>query len=88
MEPKNSDHDHSCLPDHTAEQSHYITLSLRLYDLGIIPRGEFTLMETKHDPDCASLTSGSSLNCNCDCEIVLGARSYIYSDWVEPRGRS
>jgi hypothetical protein len=85
VKPKNDGHDLSLsLHNITAEQSHYIMLALRLLDLGIIRRGEFTLMETRHDPDCPTLVTGSGLDCNCDCEIEIGGCTHSYSDLVKP----
>jgi hypothetical protein len=68
-------------------QSRSVRLALRLFELGIIPRGEFTLVETKHDPGCPTLVTGSGLNCNCNCEIEIGGRTYSYSEFLKPRHR-
>jgi len=65
-----------------------LELLSRLYTLGIIPLGQFSLIEIRHDPGCPSLYSQSSLDCSCDCEIVLDGRIYLYSDFVIPRGRA
>lgn len=63
-------------------QSRSIRLALRLFELGIIPRGQFTLVETRHDADCPTLATGSGLDCNCDCEIEIGDRTYSYTEFV------
>jgi hypothetical protein len=39
--------------------SHYIQLALKLLSLGVLPRGGFTLVESRHDPDCPSLSTGT-----------------------------
>lgn len=62
--------------------SRSVRLALRLFELGIISRGKFTLLETKHDPGCPTLVTGSGLDCNCDCEIEIGGRTYSYSEFV------
>ena len=66
-------------------QSSCVRLALRLFELGIIPRGKFTLMETFHDPGCPTLVTGSGLDCNCDCEIEIGGRTYLYSEFLKLR---
>jgi hypothetical protein len=62
--------------------SRSVKLALRLFELGIIPRGEFTLVEARHDPGCPTLATGTGLDCNCDCEIEIGGRTYSYSKVV------
>ncbi len=44
-------------------QSRSVRLALRLFELGIIPRGKFTLVEARHDPGCPTLVTGSGLDC-------------------------
>jgi hypothetical protein len=65
--------------------SHYIQLAFALYSLGVIPRGGLTLVETRHDHSCPSLSTGLHFVCNCDCEIVLDGKSHLYSEFV-PQG--
>jgi len=65
-----------------SSQSRSVRLALRLFELGIISRGEFTLVENRHDPGCPTLATGSGLDCNCDCEIEIGGRTYSYSEFV------
>jgi hypothetical protein len=66
--------------------SSVLELITRLNALGLIPRGQFSLVEIRHDSDCPSLWSQSSLDCNCDCEVVVGRRSYLHSQFVAPKG--
>lgn len=68
-------------------RSRSVRLALRLFELGMIPRGEFTLMQTKHDLGCPTLVTSSGLDCNCDCEIEIGGRTYSYSEFLKPRHR-
>jgi hypothetical protein len=63
-------------------QARSVRLALRLFQLGIIPRGKFTLVEAKHDRGCPALVTGSGFDCNCDCEIEIGGRTYSYSEFV------
>jgi hypothetical protein len=63
-------------------QSRSVRLALRLFELGIIPRGKFTLVEAKHDHGCPTLVTGSGHDCNCDCEIEIGGRTYSYWELV------
>jgi hypothetical protein len=67
--------------------SRCLELALRTFALGIVPRGGFTLLEIRHDPDCPSLITGSALHCSCDCEIVFGEESHLYLEVVEQRWR-
>jgi hypothetical protein len=68
-----------------AVMSHYVQLALTLFSLGVIPPGGFVLVETRHDPDCPSLSTRSGLACSCDCEIVFDGESYLYSEVVKQR---
>ncbi len=68
-------------------QSRSVRLALRLFELGVIPRGKFTLVEAKHDWGCPTLVTGSGLDCNCDCEIEIGGRIYSYSEFLKPENR-
>jgi hypothetical protein len=63
-------------------RSRSVRLALRLFELGIIPRGKFTLLEARHDLGCPALVTGSGLDCNCDCEIEIGGCTYSYSGFV------
>ena len=68
-------------------RSRSVRLALRLFELGIIPRGEFTLAEARHDAGCPTLVTGLRLDCNCDCEIEIGGRTYSYSEFLKPENR-
>ena len=68
-------------------QSHFTRFVVRLLELGIIPRGEFTLVETRHDTGCIALITDSGLDCNCDCEIEIGGRAYSYAEFVRSEAR-
>jgi len=65
----------------TARQPRHIEFALMLLNLGIIPPGQFSMIEIRHDDDCPRLSTPSGLNCTCDCEIVVGGRSYLYSEF-------
>jgi hypothetical protein len=67
-----------------SSQSRSVRLALRLFELGIIPRGKFTWVEARHDQGCPTLVRGSGLDCNCDCEIEIGGRTYSYSEFLKP----
>ena len=64
-----------------------LALLSTLYELRIIPRGEFSWVEIRHDPGCPALLSQSNLDCRCDCEVVLRGKTYLYSDFFGSRGR-
>jgi hypothetical protein len=68
-------------------QPRSVRLALRLFELGVIPRGKFTLVEAKHDRGCPTLVTGSGLDCDCDCEIEVGGRTYSYSEFLKPSQR-
>jgi hypothetical protein len=65
-----------------SSRSRCVRLALRLFELGIIPRGESTLVDNRHDVDCPTLATSSGLYCHCDCEVEIGGRTYSYSELV------
>jgi hypothetical protein len=68
---------------------HFIELVHILHASGIIRRGEFVLVDDVfHDRACPAVPCGTNLLCCCNCEIVIGGRSYLYSDFVAPKGGS
>lgn len=74
-----------CAP---AGQSHSLRLLQTLFDLGIIPRGRFSLAHVRHDEECPALAEGSGLHCCCNPEVEVAGRCYLYSDLVEPGGQA
>jgi hypothetical protein len=63
-----------------------LELLVKMFALDIIPRGKFSCVEIRHDYDCPSLSIGSSFACNCDCEVLLDGKGYLYSEFFSSRG--
>jgi hypothetical protein len=67
--------------------SHFLELVHKLHASGIIQRGQFVVVDDVfHDRGCPAVPCGTNLVCCCDCEIVIGGRSYLYAQYVTPKG--
>jgi hypothetical protein len=73
--------------DETKRPSHFTELVGKLQTSGVIRRGQFVMIDDVfHDRGCPAVPCGTNLVCCCDCEIVIGGRSYLYSHYVTPEG--
>ncbi len=66
----------------TVGDSNSLQLALRLYQLGVIERGSFTLVQFQHDEDCPTLCTLSGLDCCCDVEAVVNGCTYSFKEFV------
>ena len=69
-------------------RSHSMRLLVRLFDLGLSPRGRFSLVHLGHDGDCPALAGGSGLDCRCNPEVEIGGARYLFSDFMGTEGRA
>jgi len=69
------------------EKSHCLKLTARLVKLGIIGNYFFNWVSFQHDDGCKSILSGSSLDCFCNCEAVIGGERYSFNQYVRDAER-
>jgi hypothetical protein len=58
---------------------HYMELLCALFDAGLIPQGEASEPRILHDDNCPILAGVR--HCNCDPEVRINGKSYLYSKY-------